>query len=567
MTTPDPSGEGRSDVVLRDQLSGLQALLALSMRMTDSNDETQILRLASTAVPSLGRCRMVGAHLSDDGWHPPPESPGQAQQRSEVAAELAVVGVTGGAIAVGGEEWGWAYPLRSPGYHLGYLAVSADAEPSRPEQFVLRVLAQQTGIALANARLHSRERRHADEVLDANSRLAATVAALEHSTTIHDRLTRVAVNGEGQQGIAEALHELTGFAVALEDRYGNLRAWAGPHRPDPYPKESAERREAVVRRALEAAAPIRHDGRLVVVTHAHDDVVGLIALVDPHEVSGDDARVALEHGATVLAMELARLSSIAETELRLRRDLVDELLAGAGEASAVARAEVLGYDLERPHRVVVVQVAGGVLDRHDFFHAVRRSARDCGVGTLLVTREQSVIVLADTDRSWEAFRLAVVDELHGARCQVGVGSVCEEVVDFPRSHREALLALRVQAAADGGDQAIVFDDLGVYRLLAGVDDLALVEGFVQRWLGDLLRYDDEKGASELVVTLTEYLERGGSYDATARSLAVHRSTLKYRLRRIRKISGHDLGDPEVQFNLQLAVRAWRTMRAVRGEAS
>jgi DNA-binding PucR family transcriptional regulator len=69
------------------------------------------------------------------------------------------------------------------------------------------------------------------------------------------------------------------------------------------------------------------------------------------------------------------------------------------------------------------------------------------------------------------------------------------------------------------------------------------------------------------VTLTEYLERGGSYDATARSLAVHRSTLKYRLRRIREISGHDLGDPEVQFNLQLAVRAWRTMRAVRGEAS
>jgi DNA-binding PucR family transcriptional regulator len=404
-------------------------------------------------------------------------------------------------------------------------------------------------------------------VLDTNSRLAATVAALERSTTIHDRLTRAAVNGEGQQGIAEALHDLTGFAVALEDRYGNLRAWAGPHRPDPYLKESAERREAVVRRALKAAAPIRHNGRLVVVTGAHGDGIGLIALVDPHEVAGDDARVALEHGATVLAMELARLSSIAETELRLQRDLVDDLLAGAGEASAVARAEVLGYDLERPHRVVVVQDAGGVIDRDDFYHAVRRSARDCGVGTLLVTHEQSVVVLADTDRSWEAFRMALVDELQGARCHVGVGSVCEGVVDFPRSHREALLALRVHAAAGGGDQATVFDDLGVYRLLAGVDDLALIEGFVQRWLGDLLRYDTGKDASELVVTLATYFERGRSYDATARALMVHRSTLKYRLRRIREISGHDLGDPEVQFNLQLAVRAWRTMRAVRGEAS
>jgi DNA-binding PucR family transcriptional regulator len=567
MTTPDPSDEGRTEPVLRDQLSSLQALLALSMRMTDSNDETQILGLASTAVPTLGRCRLIGAHLSDDGWQPPPQRPGQAQQRSEVAAQLAIVGVTGGAIAVGDDEWGWAFPLRSSGYHLGYLAVSAGAEPSRAEQFVLRVLAQQTGIALANARLHSRERRQAAEVLDANSRLAATVAALERSTTIHDRLTRAAVNGAGQQGIAEALHDLTGFAVALEDRYGNLRAWAGPLRPDPYLKESAERREAVVRRALEAAAPIRHEGRLVVVIRAHDDGIGVIALVDPHDVAGDDARVALEHGATVLAMELARLSSIAETELRLQRDLVDDLLAGAGEASAVARAEVLGYDLERPHRVVVVKDASGVIDGDDFYHAVRRSARDCGVGTLLVTHEQSVVVLADTNRSWEAFRLALVDELQGARCQVGVGSVCDGVIDFPRSHREALLALRVQAAAGGGDQATVFDDLGVYRLLACVDDLELIEGFVQRWLGDLLRYDTGKEASELVVTLAEYFERGRSYDATARALVVHRSTLKYRLRRIREISGHDLGDPEVQFNLQLAVRAWRTMRAVRGEAS
>ena len=48
---------------------------------------------------------------------------------------------------------------------------------------------------------------------------------------------------------------------------------------------------------------------------------------------------------------------------------------------------------------------------------------------------------------------------------------------------------------------------------------------------------------------------------------MHRSTLKYRLQRIREITGHDLGSPEVQFNLQLAVRAWRTVRAVRGESA
>ena len=44
---------------------------------------------------------------------------------------------------------------------------------------------------------------------------------------------------------------------------------------------------------------------------------------------------------------------------------------------------------------------------------------------------------------------------------------------------------------------------------------------------------------------------------------MHRNTLKYRLQRIRQITGHDLSDPETCFNLQLATRAWQTITALR----
>jgi DNA-binding PucR family transcriptional regulator len=65
------------------------------------------------------------------------------------------------------------------------------------------------------------------------------------------------------------------------------------------------------------------------------------------------------------------------------------------------------------------------------------------------------------------------------------------------------------------------------------------------------------------MTLSQYLDCGGNYDATARALSVHRSTLKYRLRRIREVSGHDLSVPDTQFNLHIAARAWRTVQALR----
>src|SRR5207249_2613187 len=113
---------------------------------------------------------------------------------------------------------------------------------------------------------------------------------------------------------------------------------------------------------------------------------GVLALIDPAGRSGEQELVALEQGATVLAMELARLQSLAEAELRLRRDLVEELLAGTDEESALGRARALGYDLERSHRVVVVEGLARTADESLFFHAVRRAARDLGVGTLLVAR-------------------------------------------------------------------------------------------------------------------------------------------------------------------------------------
>ena len=85
---------------------------------------------------------------------------------------------------------------------------------------------------------------------------------------------------------------------------------------------------------------------------------------------------------------------------------------------------------------------------------------------------------------------------------------------------------------------------------------------MHKWLGALLDYDATKDA-QLVETLSCYLECGGNYDLTAKALSLHRSTLRYRLQRLRDISGRDLNDPDTRFNLQLATRAWKTMQALR----
>lgn len=560
---PVADGATRVDPVLRDQLSSLQGLLVLSMLMTESGDERQILHLATTSVPSLGRCHLGGVRLLDNDWKAASPPYTEPDVRATVDAELDLLGGGGGMLTVPPERWVWAFPLRGLDGPIGHLVVTAPEEPSGSEQFLLRVLAQQTGVALVNARLHAKERATAEQLSAANAVLAQTVRALERSTAIHDQLTRVAVSGEGQEGIARAVHKLTGHPVAVEDRYGNLRAWAGPGQPEPYPKDPQARREQMLRRALRESRPIREAGRLLAIARPREDVLGVLILIDPGRTAGEQELVALEHGATVLAMELARLRSLADTELRVRRELVDHLLGGGDEESALALAQALDYDLERPHQVLVVEGRGRRRDEEAFFHAVRRAARDVGAGTLLVTRGRTVVLLSPAQAPFDRLRCTILAELGGGTCRIGVGESSDRPGEFPRSYREAQFALKMQAVAKGAAQVVHFDGLGVYRLLSDVQDTVGVERFVRSWLGALLDYDSRKH-SDLVDTLTEYLECGGSYDAAAQSLSVHRNTLKYRLQRIREISQHDLSCPDTRFNLQLATRAWQTLAGLRG---
>ena len=176
--------------------------------------------------------------------------------------------------------------------------------------------------------------------------------------------------------------------------------------------------------------------------------MGVLVLRDPDGTAGDSERMAIEHATTVLTIELARLQSLAETAARLRTNLVLELVEGADRTTIMNRAQALGYDLGRPHRVVLAD--GNADDEIDrFFHAVSRAAKAVGVGSLLAPRLHDVIVLAGPRAPWEQFKKPVVAELHGGRCRIGVGGQCQAVEDFPRSYREAELAMRVQKASGG----------------------------------------------------------------------------------------------------------------------
>jgi sugar diacid utilization regulator len=536
-----------------EHLAKLQGLLALGRLMMENRDEHALLGLAGSSVRSLGPFRLVGIHLADRGWAAMPGTHPPAAVTLRLQEQLQHVSPLGGRLEDTDDGWAWAYSLDSAEGLIGHLLVASDTEPASWAQFLVGILAQQTSIALANSRLYARQRTQAAE-------LQSTLAALEHSLAIHERLTEIAIRGEGEQGIARALQELTRGQVAIEDALGHVRAWAGPGPGPPYARRSASAQADLVRRATQAGRPVLVGDQLVAVARPRPDTLGVIVVVGLPPGDLDRAQVALEHASTVLATELARLQSVADTELRLGRDLVEELLAHDDEQAARSRARAMGYDLDRQHQVAVVaEDPPQGREPEARFHAVRRAARDANVGSLLVPRGDAVIVLGSDQPDWGAFGRHLNSEL-GVRACVGVGAPCDDLAGFPRSYHEARLALRVR---DAGIRSplLFYEQLGSYRLLAELSDLGAIDRFIDEWLGSLIAYDT-RHRSDLVRTLTSYLECGGSYDATAATLYVHRNTLKYRLGRIKEVSQRNLKDGDTLFNLQLATRAWSTRQAL-----
>jgi sugar diacid utilization regulator len=556
MAFPNAGGTAPAAVI-----PSLLGLFTLSTSMFDSDDGARILDMAMAAVAWVGPFRAELGMVRDDG-RPPTRPLGPRAGDRALLDRVAALGGEDGELRLDGRPWVHAYQLRSLGGQYGYIVASADVEPSDDALFLLTILIQQAGAALARASLHQRERASAEELHKLNEHLAATVADLAQRTRIHEVLTQASLSVQGDEGIATVVHELTGLPVIVEDRFGNVRTTAGMGGATPSPRSDTNRRRQLLSQARRSGRPVRDGDRLVALAQARGDVLGTIALVDPDGSARPGQILALELGAMVLSVSLAHVRSLAEMEVRLRRDLVDDLLAGTDDASAITRAEAQGHDLRQPHHVVVVRWSG--VSTENLARAVERAAARLEMGALVTRRADLVVLVAPQSdlwgqrrRGWEGLHELLQRELSSSSGAIGVGSATAPS-GFPRSLEEAVQALAVRAGSPNPYGLTTFDQLGIYRILATAENRREVGLYVREWLGSLIDYDAAHG-TQLVQTLAHYCESGRSYELTAASLRIHRSTLRYRLQRIRDVGGKDINDIEARFNLQVATRAWRLL--------
>lgn len=559
---PAVTEDGRVRRAVHEQLSSINAVVVLSLILSQSNSPGQIVHLARTAAPSIVPCRLVAV------WHPTQSGTYYEAAPPEYAQAVAALPPAGGRLELTDQRWGWAYPLSNPAERNSvFLVIAGAEEPSDEQKFLLTVLAQLCGTVIAKAELLAAERATAEERAGLNAKLETTVATLTKVMETHRQLNEVAASDRGEEGIAEVLHRLTGLPAVVQDAHGNVRAAAGVS-TDGLDKESPDARKELIRVLATLRQAVYRRGAWMVLANPHIDVRGVIALIDPDKRASESDLAALEYAATVLSMELARLRSIAEIELRTHRDFAEELLAGAEETSVKGTAHALGYDAQRPHRAIIVTGGRRARINDTFLRTVNRQVRSFDMASLVVGRSDCVIVMAYRDVNWHDLQASIDQELPKESCRLAIGSQYPNAWEIHHSYREAQFVADLSSSitSDFTDPVLLFEGLGIYRILSSVSNLTEVERFMKEKLGSLIAYDaDHK--SNLVLTLARYFDCGCKYDETAERMCIHRSTLKYRLQRIRELTGYNLNDGPTRFDLHLATRIWLTLEALSAPAN
>ena len=381
---------------------------------------------------------------------------------------------------------------------------------------------------------------------------ARKTPANEDSESLLDALSAAIESGAGLPAVTRAAAKALGASVALIDRSSAVLGVAASSQAEEGRLLSGE--DDVESTELRVA----------------DAVVGELryrARTDP------PAPMVTRMVATLLALEVERSRSPEwasdEAAAAFVRALLDRKVTDRGDI--VARAAELGATVEGGAGVIVARAAPLTAQTGDWRGRVltvaMRSLRSVGAGSVGAlgqgeAAEVVAIVPADKDAQLARAAQALERELGAALSGFGItvarSRLAEDPVDLYRAGREAELAANVAEAE--GRSMLAFEDTGAYRLLlpAMSEDPAELERFYQETLAPLAAYD-EQYETELVGTVETYLENDGNVAQTAARLFTHRHTVRYRLERVKELTGHDIGSSEGREKLSLGLKAMRVL--------
>lgn len=380
-------------------------------------------------------------------------------------------------------------------------------------------------------------------------RRSTPLAALQRELEVFTQaLASTVEDGAGIPEFARVASRALTASVAVVDSSGSVIAMAGASKAD-----ERELMGSPSVRAVELRVAGKTLGQLRFRPRRHDPPVYLVQML-----------------ATLISLEIERQQGPVAERAGAARKLIRTVLdsTACDPAGLRSLAQELGLDLDAGVQVIAVRAKPRAPQDKDWREqvtaAVQRAARQIAPGSVTVAHADELFVLIPGSDAEVAGRIADLIErefeqrLPGLSIVIGRSQVAQSPETLHNTANQALLAMNVAAAHREVKRA--WGEIGAYRLLLPtlVENPDELRRFVDETVGPLLVYE-EQYQTGLISTLQTFLAQDAKIEATAQQLFAHRHTVRYRLERIRDLTGLDVNTSEGREKLSLGLKAMHAL--------
>ncbi|MFC2055242.1 PucR family transcriptional regulator [Chloroflexota bacterium] len=402
---------------------------------------------------------------------------------------------------------------------------------------------------------------------------------MERGVRMNAQFSQLISEGNGLPGLAHAIADISGYGVLVQDKRGRILTdlpaasmvgiWDVVLEQlgslNSLPGALLDRKRAGIQSRLVTQEIPGNLARLVSPITVSSVVRGYLSLVSLEGEFNALDHLAVEQGALVCAIEMARKKAIRETEKRLKGDLLAALLQETlSPRDAELWVQTMGLDVEQSHIALrFIWDGDNPPSRRRLETIINGEVTRKKLKVILNPLGMEVICFCEmppqVSRPEPALLLgmAVIEqgktEYPETPIRCGVGTTALELSEWRDSFRQAGQALAM-ARRFSGRKPLYFPDLSVYRLLLQIEHNPELITFQEETFGPLSSHEN---CAEMIHTLGAYFEHNGNISQTAEALFIHRNTLLYRMERITSILNLDLDNPENRLAVQLALHIFR----------
>jgi len=440
----------------------------------------------------------------------------------------------------------------------------------------LRELGNELGLPLIEIPY---QERFVDIARTVNERISEeNLTNVSRALSIQQRLSRLVLEGGGFWELAEMLADLIGHSISIENerfeaiankniaevdsarRYTILHGRTNPLLIDALEDEFLPKIRETLRPVYLPMLPEvgLEMERLLAPIVVHGEIYGYMWIIaDVHGLSQIDM-MAIEVGATVAALLMLYQESVHTAEASLKGSLMSQLIEGDANRETILTDQSLRYgvDLRLPYLMMAVET-DGTQPRYvsRIYRVINQVLTQTETQAVAGQFAGQVVILAQANQNIDELSETLINRLsdNNGTVRIGISLTFKDAMNVGRAHLQCVEVLDITRRLNDLTPIQHFADLGYIHTLfhAGIESL-----HNNPYVPVLRELLDEKQA-DLFNTLETYLDEGGNSVQTADTLHIHRSTLNYRLTRIREICNVDLSSPTIRTNLQIAVKLLR----------